>query len=100
MFLVSWSTRMVLLDTYVDMPIIPQVIVSETVPQAGVFVDGYILGEYAGWMPLDQKFDIEFDAGFIPGRWITIFDLYTDTTTLAQHSLTLAEVRVYGSKCE
>ena len=91
---------MVLLDTYADMPIIPQVIVSEKVPEAGVFVDGYILGEYAGWMPLDKKFDIEFDAGFIPGRWITIFDLYNEPSTLSQHSLTLAEVRVYGSKCE
>ena len=55
-------------------------------------VDGGLLGEYTGEMPLDQKFDITYDSGYLRGRWITILDDQVPS------SLTVAEVRVYGSK--
>ena len=76
------------------MPSIPQVIVSETRPADSV--NGYILGEYNGYMALDQKFDITSNTGPIRGQWVTI----VETTPLSPEvSLMLAEVRVYGGKC-
>ena len=68
----------------------PQVIVSSTFERNDV--DGSLLGEYTGDMPLDQKFDITYDSGYLRGRWITILD------DQAPSSLTVAEIRVYGSK--
>ena len=68
----------------------PQVIVSSTFERNDV--DGSLLGEYTGDMPLDQKFDITYDSGYLRGRWITILD------DQAPSSLTVAEIRIYGSK--
>ena len=77
------------------MPSIPQVIVSETI-ESGTSVNGYILGKYKGHLGLDQKFDFTSNTGHIRGRWITIFDEHT--TGHLDHSLMVAEVRVYGGK--
>ena len=43
-------------------------------------------------MPLDQKFDISLDKGYVRGSWVTIVDERDPP------SLDLAEVQVYGSK--
>ena len=67
-----------------------QVVVSPTFDRNNI--EGGLLGKYVGDMPLDQKFDITFDDGYIRGRWVTIVD------DQAPSSLILAEVRVYGSK--
>ena len=81
------------------MPSIPQVIVSETI-ENGTYVDGYVLGKYDGYLGLDQKFDFTSNTGHIRGRWITIFDEHKkETSPSPDHSLMLAEVRVYGGNC-
>ena len=65
-------------------------------------IEGGLLGVYSGNMPLDQKFDITYEPGYIRGRWITIVDERNVNSLSShpyfEHSLTLAEVRVYGSK--
>lgn len=53
---------------------------------------GQLLGTYEGDMPLDQKFDISLDKGYVRGSWVTIVDERDPP------SLDLAEVQVYGSK--
>ena len=67
-----------------------QVVVSKTFDRNNI--NGGLLGEYSGDMPVDQKFDITYAAGYIRGRWITIVNDQPSS------SLTVAEVRVYGSK--
>ena len=80
--------------------ICPQVYVSDKGIEGTVINKAKLLGEYAGFMPLDQKFDIIDKTGFKRGRWITILDEYEtkSKSTQRDHSLTLAEVRVYGGK--
>ena len=72
------------------MHILSQVVVSKTFDRNNI--NGGLLGEYNGDMPLDQKFDITYAPGYIRGRWITIVNDQPSS------SLTVAEVRVYGSK--
>ena len=64
-------------------------IVSNTLERDDAGHNAHLLGEYTGTLPLDQKIEITH-TGYLRGRWITIVD---ETTPM-----TVAEVRVYGSK--
>ena len=81
-----------------------QVVVSSTSPLERDDVEVSLLGEYTGNMPLDQKFDITYEPGYLRGRWITLVDDRSSIESLQSHShkdhsLMVAELRVYGSKC-
>ena len=52
---------------------------------------GADLGRYNGELALDKKIDITYEPGYRRGKWVTIIG---GTTS----KLTLAEIRVYGSK--
>ena len=53
---------------------------------------GQLLGKYDGDMPLDQKFDIRMENGYVRGSYVTILDERDPP------SLDVAEVQVYGSE--
>ena len=50
------------------------------------------MGKYDGDMPLDQKFDIRMENGYVRGSYVTILDERDPP------SLDVAEVQVYGSE--
>ena len=54
---------------------------------------GHLLGNYSDDLGLDRKIDITYDgpSGYLRGKWVVIF-------SLQQYPVTLAGIRVYGSK--
>ena len=68
----------------------PQVLVSSDSPGPKAYQRE--LGRYFGALPVDKKIDITYDKpGYRRGKWVTI-------QGTSSPLLTLAEIRVYGSK--
>ena len=70
----------------------PQVLVSSDSPGPKAYQRE--LGRYFGALPVDKKIDITYDKpGYRRGKWVTV-------QGTSSPLLTLAEIRVYGSKIQ
>ena len=49
------------------------------------------MGSIGGKFPLNERLDFTYLGRYIPGKWVTIIDE-------SKEPITLAEIRVYGSK--